>query len=99
MPAIRLSRLKLKDNHVVVRPLKGSDVVRTESKYDRHGFGEVLATSEHNNLMSIKIKPGDIVIYDDSKAIEFPAEIQDGVMPEQVECVNVLDILGVEGEE
>lgn len=99
MPAIRLSRLKLKDNHVVVRPLKGSDVVRTEAKYDRHGFGEVLAVNDYNiDLMSIKIKPGDIVIYDDSKAIEFPAEIRDGAMSEQVECVNVLDILGVEEE-
>lgn len=96
MPAIRLSRLKLDDGYVVVRPLKGSDVVRTEAKYDRHGFGEVLAVQIRHEWKSIKINPGDIVIYDDSNAIEFPAEIQDGAMPEQVECVNASDILGVE---
>lgn len=98
MPAIRLSRLKLDENFVVVRPLKGSDVVRTEAKYDRHGFGEVLAANFRNDWRSIKIKPGVIVIYDDSNAIEFPMEIQDGAMPEQVECVSGSDIWGVEKE-
>lgn len=98
MPAIRLSRLKLENYSVVVRPLKGSDVVRTEAKYDRHGFGEVLAANIRDGQKSIKIKPGDIVIYDDSDAIEFPAEIQDGAMPEQVECVDASDIWGVEAK-
>lgn len=96
MLAIRLSRLKLDDGYVVIRPLKGSEVVRTEAKYDRHGFGEVLAVQIRNEWKLIKIKPGDIVIYDDSDAIEFPVEIQDGAMPEQVECVSASDVWGVE---
>ena len=96
MPAIRLSRLKLEEDRVVIRPLKGSDVVRTEAKYDRHGFGEVLAVQARHEWKTIKIKAGDIVIYDDSDAIEFPMVIQDGAMPEQVECVALGDVWGVE---
>ena len=96
MPAIRLSRVEIDACRAIVQPLKGSDVVRTEAKYDRHGIGKVLKIGDAGGYRDIKIYPGDIVIYNDSNAVDFPMEIEDGATPEQVECIGIPDILGVE---
>jgi hypothetical protein len=100
MPAIKLSRLKLEEDYAVLRPLRGdSDIVRSEKKYDRHGFAEVLAINCGKIwLKASTIKRGDIVIYDDSDAIEFPLCVEPDRLPEVVECVHVSDIWGVQKE-
>lgn len=101
MPAIQLSRLKLEEDYAVLRPLRGdSDIVRSEKKYDRHGFAEVLAINCANNYgwERTEIKKSDLVIYDDSNAIEFPLCEEPDRLPEIVECVHVSDIYGVQKE-
>ena len=97
MPAIQLSRLKLEEDYVVLRPLRGdSDIVRSEKKYDRHGFAEVLAINYEKSWRPTSPKKGDLVIYDDSDAIEFPLCEEPDRLPEVVECVNISDIYGVQ---
>jgi hypothetical protein len=100
MPAIQLSRLKLEEDYAVLRPLRGdSDIVRSEKKYDRHGFAEVLAINYRQEWRRTVIKKGDLVIYDDSNVIEFPLCEEPDRLPEIVECVHVSDIYGVQREE
>ena len=99
MPAIQLSRLKLEEDYAVLRPLRGdSEIVRSEKKYDRHGFAEVLAVNYEKDWRQTSLKKGDLVIYDDSHAIEFPLCEEPDRLPEVVECVHVSDILGVQKE-
>lgn len=95
MPAIRLSDLELEENVVVIRPLRGdSDLVRSEKKYDRHGFGEILKIKD-SGWTNTHPKKGDLVIYDDSDAIEFTVEKEDG-LTEIVECVTLTYIYGTQ---
>lgn len=97
MPAIQLSRLKLEEDYAVLRPLRGdSEIVRSEKKYDRHGFAEVLAINCEDGWKRSTIKKGDLVIYDDSNSIEFPLCEEPDRLPEVVECVHVSDIWGVQ---
>lgn len=96
MPAIRLSDLELEENVVVIRPLRGdSDLVRSEKKYDRHGFGEVIKVNS-GGWQKVEPKAGNLVIYDDSDAIEFPLVEKEGDIAEIVECVSLNDIYGVQ---
>lgn len=97
MPAIQLQRLKLEEDYAVLRPLRGdSEIVRSEKKYDRHGFAEVLAINYKKNKRQTSLEKGDLVIYDDSNAIEFPLYVELDRLPEVVECVRVSDICGVQ---
>lgn len=96
MPAIRLSDLELEEDVAVIRPLRGdSDLVRSEKKYDRHGFGEVIKVNR-SGWKKVNPKAGELVIYDDSDAIEFPLVEKDGDIAEIVECVSLVDIYGVQ---
>ena len=97
MPAIQLSRLKLEEDYAVLRPLRGdSEIVRSEKKYDRHGFAEVLAVNYTKEWRQTNLQKGDLVIYDDSNAIEFPLCEEPDRLSEIVECVHVSDIYGVQ---
>lgn len=106
MPAIRLKTLTLADETLIVEPLRGdSGVVRAEKKYDRHGFGKVIA-SEGNILLktigkSYKTKVvnpevGDLVIYDDSDAIEFSLDLGDGNLIKEVELIQAEAVYGID---
>lgn len=97
MPMIELSRLKLESPNIVIRPLRAdSDFVRTEKKYDRHGFGEVLAVSENTGWRTAPINVGDLVIYDDTHSIEFPVVVEKDALPEIVECVHASEVYGLQ---
>ena len=93
MPVIELSKLRLNPGVVVLEPLRGdSDIVRSEKKYDRHGFGRVVL--ECNTDYSV----GDLVIYDDSSAIEFPTKMPDRLAPTIVEAIDEFKIFGYQVE-
>lgn len=97
MPAIQLSRLKLEEGYAVLRPLRGdSEIVRSEKKYDRHGFAEVIDVNYKREWRQASLKKGDLVIYDDSNAIEFPLCEEPDSLPRVVECVPVSNIYGVQ---
>lgn len=98
MPAIQLSCLEMNSDRVVIRPMRAdSEIVRTEGKYDRHGFGEVIAFKRGTKIGGIPLRKGDVVVYDDSDAVEFPI-IEEDSPTEQVECVHVSKIYGIEGD-
>ena len=111
MPAIKASSLELKYDIIVVKPLRGnSDIVRTEKKYDRHGFGEVIIGNPHTLVKHTgkvgkagfleteyrSVNKGDLVVYDDSDAIEVPLQLNDEESPIMVEFVNVDDIKAID---
>lgn len=87
MPVVHLKTLVLDDDYIVVRPLKGD--MATEKKYDRHGFGELVAGD-------VDAKPGDIVVYDDSNAIEIPLELDENTSPETVEVIRIDAVKGID---
>ena len=102
MPVIHLSKLELADGYVAVFPLRGdSELVRSEKKYDRHGFGRVIAAQYDNGSWNseLYIKKGDTIIYDDSNAIEVPMVIEEGHLPENVDCIRLSAVYGVERAE
>ena len=95
MPVIHLKTLELDDTKVIVKPLV-SDIA-VEKKYDRHGFGEVIAGGENlESYYSRKVVPGDYVVYDDSDTIEIQLEVKEGEPPISVEVVDKYDICGVD---
>lgn len=105
MPAIKLSSLEVDENTVVVRPLRGnSDIVRSEKKYDRHGFAEVVVGAADVIEVPVAggrtewraVNKGDFVVYDDSDAIEFPLEIDDEASPVMVEAICKNDIYAID---
>ena len=98
MPSINLKNLKLRACTVVVRPLRGdSEIVRSEKKYERHGFGEVIKARSEIRLdgdPEREIKFGDYIIYDDTKAVEFALDLGNSV--ETVELITDDYIFGVD---
>lgn len=111
MPAIKASSLELEYDVIVVKPLRGnSDIVRTEKKYDRHGFGEVIignpqALTRHTGKFDKSgfaeteyrsVNKGDLVVYDDSDAIEVPLQLDDEESPIMVEFIEVHDIKAID---
>ncbi|MBQ9650622.1 MAG: hypothetical protein IJV13_00400 [Prevotella sp.] len=110
MPAIKASSLELRYDVIVVKPLRGnSDIVRTEKKYDRHGFGEVIIgnpetltrhTGKFDNGFAEteyrSVNKGDLVVYDDSDAIEVPLQLNDEESPIMVEFIGVHDVKAID---
>ena len=113
MPAIKISSLELDSGVIVVKPLRGnSEIVRSEKKYDRHGFGEVVIggkgiielderepVPEDENPFKFRLRSankGDLVVYDDSNAIEVPLDMEDESSPLMVEFINRCDVLAID---
>lgn len=113
MPAIKISSLELDSGVIVVKPLRGnSEIVRSEKKYDRHGFGEVViggkgvielddrkAVPKDENPLKFRSRSankGDLVVYDDSNAIEVPLDMEDESSPVMVEFINKSDVLAID---
>lgn len=93
MPAVHLGSLELAQTHVVIRPLKSDMAV--EKKYDRHGFGELIAM-RRDSLGGLKAAIGDYVVYDDSKAVEIPLELKKGEPPVTVDVVESYAVCAVD---
>lgn len=110
MPAIKKSRLELDSDYLVIKPLKkDGDVVKAEKKYDRHSFGEVIAGG--NDLITQEIEDetdctccmiyksacdGDIVVYNDSEALEIPLDMENGEPSITAEIVPKKSVAAIE---
>lgn len=89
--------LVLVNGYVAVIPGRpNANIVRTEKKYDRHAVGKVIAVEPpiFDNGVDSCHKPGDIVFYDDSNAVETEMTV-DG-KDEHVEIIKIIDIVAFE---
>lgn len=89
--------LVLVNGYVAVIPGRpNANIVRTEKKYDRHAVGKVFAAARPfiDNCVESPHKPGDIVFYDDSNAVETEMTV-DG-KDEHVEIIKITDIVAFE---
>lgn len=108
MPAINLQSLEVDNRYVVVEPVRGSEVVRSEKKYARHGLGRVIVGAKdviallgeevdekgRHKLIHRDANEGDYVIYDDTDSVEVPYAESD-ISTTLVEFVPCYAIAGV----
>lgn len=89
--------LVLVNGYVAVIPGRpNANIVRTEKKYDRHAVGKVVpaVTQEFPSNRTAFHKPGDIVFYDDSNAVETIMTVNG--KDENVEIIKITDIVAFE---
>lgn len=65
---MQITNIILKPNRVLIKPTDdGSSFSLERKKYERRSIAEVMLVSDY----VANIKPGDRIIYDDSKSIDF----------------------------